>query len=145
MEIPSKISERQKFILIHVSRSRYSSVKWITKHVVSEFSDTRSPPTAVGAQITDSDRASVSRSLQRLEERGLLLRLSRSRNMDSLQLGLPVHVIPERTHTRAVVASPLGQRVGDELYRRVEDNRFSLDFSLYAWASGVQTFSQPKW
>lgn len=129
MEVPPRLSEIQKFVLIQVSRRRYSSVKWLTKCVVSEFTETRFPPTAVGAQVTDSDRASVSRSLRRLEERGLLLRLSRAQNGDALQLGLPVSMVPERTHTRAVVTSPLGQRVGEELYRRVEDGRFGLDFS----------------
>lgn len=131
MEIPSRISETQKFILIHVSRRRYTSVKWLTRYVVSEFNDTRFPPTAVGAQITDSDRASVSRSLRRLEERGLVLRLSRPRNGDALQLGLPVNVVPGKAHTRAVVASHRGRRIGEELRRRVEDGRYSIEFSTF--------------
>lgn len=129
MDLPNRLSHTQKLILALLAKRRYTHIEWIVRYVAVETDESRYTPTVVGVQVDDSNQVSVSRSLRRLEQRNLLLRLSRARTTDMAQTGLPVDAIPERTSTSIVIPSLRGRQVGHELYQRAKDGRYNLSFS----------------
>ncbi|KXA89332.1 hypothetical protein AKJ57_05480 [candidate division MSBL1 archaeon SCGC-AAA259A05] len=110
-KIPPRLSDQQKFILAKLAGGGKGGVPeryfdWITNlsyNVAEEFGNSQDKT------LTERHRASFSRSLRKLKERGL------------------IRTVVDRGR-KNVVLTEKGLQVSSEIKRRVEDGRYSLEF-----------------
>lgn len=116
----SGLSEIQKFIIVKLLLGRATRFDNLTDQIYAEKN-------LEIDESTPSSIASISRSVRRLEERELLIRLCHG-NSSTQQAGLPVSSIPEQVKTLWIVPTVRGIAVGKDHWRRVNDDRYKVDF-----------------
>lgn len=121
MELPNRISEQQKFILILTGQ--YGVIT--AESLVSKWK------TEIGEEnLSQSQQSSLARSLLRLDQRDLILRYPKSQTGSPSQVGIPSRYLPENVSTEWITTTLRGEKVAEELQRRVQDERYKLTFSI---------------
>lgn len=120
MSVPPRLSNQQKFILAIVGTKDAMAMVELDRRWKDETGE---------KHLSESDRASMARSLRRLSDRGLILRYPVSKTDSDQQVGLPSQMIPEGVSTRWIIPTTDGREVSQELERRIKDSRYNLSFS----------------